>query len=159
MKYLNLIFYIVFALGIALFLKRKFYVPSLEKEKLVLTSYEGEAINLTEKSDKVLVLNFWQTWCGPCKQEMPSLNEMSTVWQDLEVYAISDEPLEKVASYMTKYPEINFVHIESIEELGITQYPTTYILNKKGVKVYSKIGTKDWADPNFIASLKKNWEN
>lgn len=159
MKYLNIVFYIVFALGIALFLKRKYYVPSIETAKLQVETYEGEAIDFSEYSDKVLVLNFWQTWCGPCKQEMPSLNEMSSVWQDLEVFAISDEPYDKVASYATKYPNINFIHIENIGALGITQYPTTYIVNKKGVKVYSKIGSKDWSDPNFIASLKKNWEN
>lgn len=154
----NVLFYLVIGLSIAYFVKRKFVVPKLETQKLELHDYKGNELHLQDFENKVLVLNFWQTWCGPCREELPSLNEMNTKWEDIQVLAISDESLEKVAAFKSQYPNILFVHVDDVASYGITQFPSTYILNKEGVKVYSKIGSKFWSDDNFIATLKKNWE-
>lgn len=156
-KIWNTIFYVGLALFLAYFLKRKFIVPTINTETLQLKTYQNNNIQLSDYKGKVLVINFWQTWCGPCISEMKDLNDMSNQWEDIVVLAVSDESEVEIASFAKKYQNINFVSIESMSDANITQFPTTYILNKKGIKVYSKIGAKDWADKNFISTLKKNW--
>jgi thiol-disulfide isomerase/thioredoxin len=154
----NILFYVVIILVVALFIKRKFIVPKVGIEELLITDFQSNnLISLEDYKGKVVVVNFWQTWCGPCIQEMPSLNDMNLNWEDLIVFCVTDEPINKVASYFAKYPNINFVFTSNVGVYGINQFPTTYIYNKTGAKVFSKIGAKNWADPNFIATLKKNW--
>ena len=157
-KIWNITFYVILTLLTLYFLKRKFIVPTLDTESISLQTYQNEDINLADYKGKVVVINFWQTWCGPCIGEMKHLDDMTNQWGDIAVLAVSDEPLSKTKSFTEKYQNINFVSINSMSEANISQFPTTYILNKKGVKVYSKIGAKNWADKNFISTLKKNWD-
>lgn len=156
-KVFNIFFYVVLGILTVYFLKNKFVVPALNTEQLTLQTYQNQNIDLDTYKGKVLVINFWQTWCAPCISEMPDLNDMSNQWEDIVVLAVSDEPLSKIQTFVNKYKNIHFVSINDMKDAGITQFPTTYILNKKGVRVYSKIGAKNWADKNFISTLKKNW--
>lgn len=158
-KIWNIVFYTTLIVVVALFVKRKFIVPQVKVDDLQFFDFHNNtSISVADYSNRVVVVNFWQTWCGPCIQEMPSLNEMTGVWDGLIVFCVTDESVEKVADFIVKYPNIHFVKVNSISDFGITQFPTTFIYNKSGSKVFSKIGGKDWADPNFIATLKKNWE-
>lgn len=158
-KIWNVFFYVGLTVAVLYFVKRKFIVPSINKDKLQLTDYQGNTVSISNYGNNVVVLNFWQTWCGPCVHEMPSLNQMPTKWEQIKVIAISDEPYNKIQKFAEKYPNIEFLRIKNFEETSVSQFPTTYIFNKKGVKVYSKIGSKNWAENNFIAMLKKNYGN
>lgn len=158
-KIWNVVFYVGLAVVVLYFLKQKFYVPSINQNKLQLATYNNHPISLTDYKGEVVVLNFWQTWCGPCVHEMPSLNEMPLKWNQIKVIAVSDEPFSKVQKFQEKYPNIEFVQILNFNETNVSQFPTTYIFNKKGVKVYSKIGSKNWVEDDFIAMLKKNYGN
>ncbi|MDA9952235.1 TlpA family protein disulfide reductase [Chitinophagales bacterium] len=157
-KMLNIVFYAVL-IGVTIYmLNRKFIVPKIDAEDLVFLQYNNEeSVQLADYQDKIVVINFWQTWCGPCLHEMPSLNEMSGIWDGLQVICVSNESFSKVHGYIEKYSNIDFVTVENFNRFGVTQFPTTYIYNSEGAKVYSKIGSKNWSDPNFIATLKKNW--
>jgi len=154
----NILFYLFLFISVLYFAKRKFIVPTLNTENIQLKSYKNKAINLEDYQGKVVVINFWQTWCAPCLGEMKDLNEMNQIWEDIIVLAVSDEPYSKTKTIIDQYPNIKFVSINDMNDANISQFPTTYILNKKGVKVYSKIGAKNWDDKNFIATLKKNWD-
>ena len=154
----NVVFYGAVIIASLYLIKRKFIVPQIQGKELSFQEYgSGENLQLKDFPNETVVVNFWQTWCGPCLQEMPSLNEMNQIWDGLHVVCVSDESYEKVLKYIKLYPNIRFVQVESITSYGVTQYPTTYIYNSDGAKVFSKIGIKDWSDPNFIATLKKNW--
>ena len=65
--------------------------------------------------------------------------------------------LNLILKIFSIYSNIDFVTVENFNRFGVTQFPSTYIYNSEGAKVYSKIGSKNWSDPNFIATLKKNW--
>lgn len=157
-KKLNILFYVILIIATLYFLKRKFIVPKVTKAELSFVEYNTNIpIDINALTDKVIVVNFWQTWCGPCLQEMPDLNEMSDKWEDIQVYCVSDETPSKISAYQKKYANIIFVEIEKMSAYGVSQFPTTYIYNKQGTKVFSKIGAKNWSDDNFIATLKKNW--
>lgn len=156
-KIWNVVFYVGLIVVVLIFVKRKFIVPAINQDELELVTYQKEPISLNDYKGEVVVLNFWQTWCGPCVHEMPSLNAMPQKWNQIKVIAVSDEPLAKIQKFKEKYPNIEFVQILNFNETSVEQFPTTYIFNKKGVKVYSKIGSKNWADDNFIAMLKKNY--
>lgn len=156
----NIAFYIALALFTFWMIKRKYIAPSIKASQIQFQTYSNPNENITFDNypNKVIVVNFWQTWCGPCVHELPSLNEMNQKWEDIQVLCISDEPLNKVQSYITNYPNIHFLTSNQFETYQVSQFPTTYIFNKKGVKVHSKIGSKNWSDDNFIATLKKNWK-
>jgi cytochrome c biogenesis protein CcmG/thiol:disulfide interchange protein DsbE len=159
-KIANFLFYLALIFATLYFLKRKFIVPQLDTNQLVFQDYSTkQQLDFQSFPNKIIVLNFWQTWCGPCIQELPSLNKMSILEEDIIVLAISDEPLEKIQAYQMKYPNIVFLKIENFSSTNITQFPTTYIYNKSGTKVFSHIGSKNWADKEFIFHLKKNWDN
>lgn len=156
----NVLFYVVLILATLYFLKRKFIVPKLDTNNLVFFDYQtNEQVNFNSFSNKIVVLNFWQTWCGPCIQELPSLNEMPLLESDIVVLAITNESIDKIQAYQIKYPNIVFLKIENFSSTNITQFPTTYVYNKSGTKVFSHIGSKNWADKDFIFHLKKNWDN
>lgn len=155
----NIFFYVALTAFVIYFVKQKFIVPKIETNSLQLVDYNGNEITTSDYEGQVLVLNFWQTWCAPCLKEMPSLNEMPQKWNQIKVLAVSDESLEKIQKVKDKYPNIEFVQIKNFSETEVNQFPTTYIFNKKGVKVYSKIGAKDWSANDFIAMLKKNYSD
>ncbi len=156
-KLWDILFYVLLFLITLFIVKKKVFVPKIDTTTLNIYTLDQSKIDLNTLKGKVIVLNFWQTWCGPCKKELPSLNQMKDEWSDLYVISISDEDINLLKDYEILYPNIQFASTSSLKNIGINQYPTTYILNKKGIKVYSKIGAKNWSDSNFIAKLKQNW--
>src|SRR6266853_1794525 len=115
------------------------------------TSDQGTRITPTSFNGKVLVLNFWATWCPPCVQEMPSLNELQKVLgrDGLVVVGVSVDSNEKVyRSFLQKF-NIGF-------EYGTYKVPETYIIDAKG-KVLDKIISsppKGWTDPEMLARVR-----
>lgn len=53
------------------------------------TTLEGQSVNLSDYEGKVVVLNFWATWCGYCIEEMPDLNELTNAYEDVEIVAVN----------------------------------------------------------------------
>lgn len=141
---------------IAFFLiKRNKTAPELEFSGLKLTDAEGVEYLISEFDGRPVLLNFWQTWCGPCIKEMPSFNNMPGKWNDLVVFIITDEDFSLWQKYPAMYPDVTFVKMEtSMLEIGVKTFPTTYLLNSKGEKVYDKVGAREWDSASVIKELK-----
>jgi len=127
------------------------------------TSDQGARITPTSFNGKVLVLNFWATWCPPCVQEMPSLNELQKVLgrDGLVVVGVSVDSNEKVyRSFLQKF-NIGFQTYRDPKqdisfEYGTYKVPETYIIDAKG-KVLDKIISsppKGWTDPEMLARVR-----
>jgi thiol-disulfide isomerase/thioredoxin len=97
----------------------------------------------------VVIVSFFQTWCGPCAGEIPVFNELATNFNspELKILYISDEDTSLINAYQKRFNAANifFAHSpKSLASLGIYVYPTTYLLNKRGMVINSKLEGYDW---------------
>lgn len=143
-----------------LYLYTKYRVaPDLPFANLALKTPEGQVVNLSEYKGKVIFLNFWETWCGPCVQEMPTIEKARQLTDSSQVVfiTIGEEEAGKIAGFRDNH-DYHFNYLISqkpFAELGINTYPTTYILNKEGEVVLTKIGGADWADATNLQLIKQ----
>lgn len=111
-----------------------------------LLDLNTEKFSLSEMRGKIIVLNFWATWCEPCKLEMPFFEQLHTSGQsDLEIWGINfDEPPQQV-EYFVKELNLSFPILldpgGKIQELyRVRGYPTTFVVDKAGVIRFHHIG-------------------
>lgn len=132
---------------------------------VTLQDLEGKKIKLSQFKGKVVMLNFWATWCPPCREEMPSMDAMYQKFKgtDLVMLAVSiDENAETVREFMKKnnytMPVYHDPNKDAGAAYGITGVPETFIIDKKGVIAEKVIGPMDWMKPevtDFIQGLLK----
>ena len=129
---------------------RKTVPPKMEFQtsELLLTSSNTKT-TINDLKGNVVIVSFFQTWCGPCIQEMYVFDEMvaSIHSSNLKILCISDEDDELINMLKSRFTSGNilFAHsIKSLSSLGIHVYPTTYLLNKKGEVIQSKLEGYNW---------------
>jgi thiol-disulfide isomerase/thioredoxin len=116
-------------------------------------SLNGGPVSLSDFSGKVLFVNVWATWCGPCRQEMPSMAQLYREFQGqgLVMVAVSSEDADTVRDYAAsaRYPFTILVDSEDVlgQRFGIDAIPTTFIVDKQGHLVYQHVGFNDWSSP------------
>jgi len=129
-----------------------------------LKDMDGESHSLGSYRGKVVMLNFWATWCPPCRREIPS---MESIYQDLGkqgfmVLAVNEfEEPDHVFAYMGQlsvFPTfpILYDHDSKISQLyGVKGLPTTLLINKQGQVVYRAVGGRDFDHPAVRAIVQK----
>jgi thiol-disulfide isomerase/thioredoxin len=112
-------------------------------------STDGQRISLSKLKGKVVVVNFWATWCPPCREEIPGFNEVYEKYrnQGLEIIGLSieqgkeSEVISFTRTNKMSYP-VSIASPELIEDYGpIDLIPTTFIVNKDGDIVYKQVGS------------------
>ncbi len=125
-----------------------------------LPDLEGKLHGLAEFRGRVVVLNFWATWCPPCIDEMPSLQRLHRALADrgVAVVAVSvDERLSDVPAFVQKF-DLTF-SVLSDEGKKVSRkyqtfkYPETYILDREGRLKSKVVGPRDWAAPTVIRDM------
>lgn len=117
--------------------------PALDFELISLT---GEQVQLQDLRGQVVLLNFWATWCGPCRLEMPAFQERSQTYaDDLKVVAVNfDEPQADVQAFVDELGLTFEVLLDPGAEIQklyqIRGYPTTYFIDAEGVVRVLHIG-------------------
>ena len=134
--------------------------PKIYKE-IIFQDREGNKIDLNSiNTDEIYILNFWATWCAPCKDEMPSLDKLQ-VKDGVFIFPINME--EKNLNNIDKfYKDLNIKNLDTyfddglklVKVFALRGVPTTIILNEKKEMVAKISGSIDFADEKFISWLK-----
>ena len=128
--------------------------PPLPEERRVsldwsVQTLSGDAVNLAEISkDKVVFLNIWATWCGPCIKEMPSINALYEDYGDRVVFVcLSNEARDVVESFVKRSPYTFPVYLmkdQPPEDFIPRSIPATYIIDQDRILKVSHEGGADW---------------
>ncbi|MGB5555498.1 MAG: TlpA disulfide reductase family protein, partial [Flavobacteriaceae bacterium] len=118
----------------------------------------GNPIQLSDYQGKRIVLNYWATWCGPCIQEMPSMERAQQLLGEENYLFLlaSDQSLEKIKAFTKKKNfDLFFVKFNgALAEEQIYALPATFIYNSEGEKVERIDGATEWDAPEIIQKLK-----
>ena len=131
-----------------------------------VTFFDGKnnEINLDDYKGNLVLLNFWATWCAPCKEEMPSLDQLQSneKLNNLKIFPINigQENLKKSRKFFKdlsiKNLEVYFISsINLPKKLQLRGIPTTILINKDGLEFARIIGSVDFKDEKFIKWLNK----
>jgi len=111
---------------------------------------DGGTVNLAAARGKVVLLNFWATWCGPCRMEVPDLVELQKKYQDrLQVIGlVVDDADEDAVRKFAKHYSINYPVAMATDEMriqfgGVPALPTSFIIDAQGRVVQKHIGLRD----------------
>jgi len=136
-------------------------VPGDTAPDFTITADNGRTVSVPSFGGKLLVLNFWATWCPPCVQETPSLSRFAQAYagKGVVVMGVSVDKDEKVyRAFLQRFNPLFLTARDSKihEDYGTFMYPETYIIDAKG-KVLKKLAEPaDWMDPQmtqYIDSL------
>lgn len=124
-----------------------------------LKSLEGKAINQDVFKNKLVIVNFWASWCAPCIEEVPSLVSLTRKNDEIVILAISgDSQLDDVYAFLKSFPDFAkppFVQVWAenkkwLELFSVIKLPESYIFNKQGEMVKRISGTINWNTPDSI---------
>ncbi len=146
--------------GLALF------SPSVvdEDERAQLTNYQWNLIdengipyNFNDAKGKVVLVNFWATWCPPCIAEMPSMEKLYSDYKNEVVFLlVSNEDEATITKFKAKH-DYNFKVYSSLsqepKELETTSIPRTLIIDKNGSIILDKTGAANWNSDSIRALL------
>jgi peroxiredoxin len=127
-----------------------------------ITTDRGHRITPTDFGGRVLVLNFWATWCAPCVEEEPSLSEFQKrmAGSGVVVVAVSVDKNPKLYGDFLKRFSPSFQTVRDPDEgiansYGTYKYPETYVIDRTGKVVQKVIGSRNWMDPDNISSIQQ----
>ena len=118
-------------------------------------------VTLHDLRGKIVVLNFWATWCPPCVEEMPSLVRLQSNLKDrVVVLAVSVDDDERSYRTFLKKNNVDLLTVrdpqqKSNELYGTFKFPETYIIDRQGVVQRKFIGPVDWTRPDVVEYLNK----
>ncbi|MGH9477414.1 MAG: TlpA family protein disulfide reductase [Terriglobales bacterium] len=127
-----------------------------------LTLFNGRKVSLASYRGRVLVLNFWASWCPPCIQETPELNAMAQDFAGGNVVVLGVSIDEDPVAYRTfltrfhiRYPTARDPSQRLMHRFGTRQIPETYIIGPGGRLARKLVSVADWTSPTMLAYLRQ----
>ena len=126
-------------------------LPDLDDDKIV---------DLKTLRGRIVVVNFWASWCPPCRRELPSLGRLQKLFKpaDLTVVAVNvGEDADTVSSFVgtTNFPVLLDKNSSVMELWPIKGLPTTFVVDRSGRLALRAVGPRDFDDPAIVAQLRE----
>jgi thiol-disulfide isomerase/thioredoxin len=118
------------------------------------------AVDLSQLRGHVVLLNFWASWCAPCIEELPSLEELQRQLPQVEVVAVStDEDAVAYQRFLTEH-SVSLLTVRDADQrsnamYGTFRFPETYVIDKSGIIRRKFIGPQEWTSPEIVGYLQK----
>lgn len=117
-------------------------------------------VHLAALRGRIVILNFWATWCAPCREELPSLLAMQQQMPGVTVLAVSLDEDEALYRQFLAENHVNLLTVRDPDQkanafYGTFQYPETYVIDRKGIIRRKFIGAQDWTSPEILGYLRK----
>ncbi|MBL8075853.1 MAG: TlpA family protein disulfide reductase [Nitrospira sp.] len=126
-----------------------------------LTSLDGTPVDSMQLRGKVLLVNFWATWCGPCKEEMPALERLKSIFanKEFELLAVTtDQQREGIRKYVATlglhFPVLIDERKEVSAAFGVRGLPTTVLIDKQGRMAALVVGPRQWDGPESVTLIQ-----
>jgi peroxiredoxin len=127
-----------------------------------LPDVDGNLHRLSDYRGKVILVNFWATWCPPCRLEMPS---MQRAWEKLagegvvmlaiDVGEDEETVFTFTADYPVEFPLLLDRKAKTIGEWGVIGLPTSFVVDGRGRVVYRAVGGREWDDPEILRRVRE----
>ncbi len=142
----------------------KIGIQSVKKTKTPDFSLEGvnnKTVRLSALKGNVIFLNFWASWCGPCKDEMPSMEALYQRYKERDLVLLAISVDEGSSEPTRKFIQKNRYHFpvlldpagKTLDLFEIDKIPATVIIDKKGRMIGRAIGPRDWSRPEFFSMI------
>ena len=138
-------------------------IPERLAVNFELTDVAGNAINLKDKRDKVILLNFWASWCPPCVKEIPSMNRLAESFDSdkFEIVSVNFKERPETIEAFLKSVQVDFPVLIDLDgkvsaDYEIFAFPSSFLINQQGKIVYSVNTAIEWDVPevkNIIQSM------
>ena len=129
--------------------------------ELGLRDLDGHLHSLEEHRGKVLIVNFWATWCPPCREEMPSMQRAWEAVKDEGILLLAvnvGESEDRIFTFTADYP-VDFPLLldsdgQATERWPVVGLPTTFVVDPEGRIAYRAIGGRAWDDPALLDQVR-----
>lgn len=126
-----------------------------------LSDVDGNIHRLSDYRGRVVIVNFWATWCPPCRAEMPSMQRAWEKLQQEEIMMLAvnvgedeDTIFQFTANYPVEFPLLMDLDSKIIEEWPVRGLPTTFVVDPQGRLAYRAIGGREWDKTELLEQVK-----
>ena len=122
---------------------------------------DGEhTVDLNKFRGRIVVLNFWASWCAPCLEELPSLERLQRDLPQVQIVAVSTDDDAAAYERFLKEHSVSLLTVRDGDQrsnamYGTFRYPEPYIIDKNGMIRRKFIGPQEWTSPEIVSYLKK----
>jgi thiol-disulfide isomerase/thioredoxin len=131
-----------------------------------LSTLDGKVVKLSELTGKVVLVNFWATWCGPCKEEMPSLARLQKQLDPAQFILFTvttDMQRQGIAHFLSQLGVSLPVLFDEDQEVSrsfmVRGLPTTIVIARDGTLVGRAVGPRAWDSPEALALMRQVMES
>jgi len=140
----------------------RWYPENEPPPPLILKDADGTTYDLSALKGRMVIVNFWATWCGPCVAEMPSLQTLAARMGEKNAIVVGvnyHESAQKIRDFQTRY-QLNFPLLrdawqEASGAWKVSVLPTTFIVDASGTLRYRVVGEVDWSSRQVADRLKR----
>jgi peroxiredoxin len=127
-----------------------------------LKDLKGATVTMAQQAGKVVIVNFWATWCGPCRQEMPQLDELYAKYRraGLVLFGVSldyqkDRATEMAQTLKVAYPVLFDEQRNVSRSYGVDDLPVTLLIDRQGVVRFVSQGYKPGYESRYAEQLRE----